>query len=233
VLRATWAAFSGDLREAAALSDRALAIVRESGEDVDQEHTAQQVMLARLRNRPASVDRPALRAFASRYAQLPVWTAMAADLDLRLGRADEALRSLQLASRDDLGAVTAARDGLFASAVLAEPAAALGTDALRRRLYDLLLPHAALNPVMDHGWATWGPVERPLGVLAAALGRPEDAAAHLERAVVLARGWGAAGWERVTLEQLATVRPLEAEERDRAAMLGDPAETVQPGKTTP
>ena len=151
-------------------------------------------MLARLRNRPGAVDRPALRAFASRYAQLPVWTAMAADVDLRLGRADDAQRSLLLAARDDFAVVTGTRDGLFTCAVLAEPAAALGTDAIRRRLYDMLAPHAALNPVMDHGWAAWGPVERPLGLLAAALGRPGDAAGHLERAAALARTWGAAGW---------------------------------------
>jgi hypothetical protein len=159
-------------------------------------------MLARLRRLPEDVDRPALRGFASRYADLPVWAAMAADLDLRLGRADDAARALRTAARDDLRVLAGSQDGLFGCAVLAEPAAALGPPELQRRLYDLLAPHAALNPVMDHGWATWGPVERPLGLLAAALGRHDDAVAHLGRAIELARGWGAPAWQRVAAEQL-------------------------------
>ncbi len=49
--------------------------------------------------------------------------------------------------------------------------------------YDTLLPHRRLFAVEGIGAAVRGPVERALGTLAAALGRPEDAAAHFEAAV--------------------------------------------------
>ena len=49
--------------------------------------------------------------------------------------------------------------------------------------------------MVDHGWAAWGPVARPLGQLAAGLGRPIEAAAHFSDAAELARGAGAPAWE--------------------------------------
>jgi hypothetical protein len=185
-----------------------VAIVREVSDDVDQEHVAQRAMLARLHDRADAADRPALRAYATRYADLPVWSALAADLELRLGREEDAGRLVASAARDDFGVLLASQDGLFAAVVLAEPVAAIGTDAQRRRLYELLTPYADLNPVMDHGWASWGPVERPLGLLAAALGRRDDAAGHLERAVELARAWDAKGWERLAAAHLARNKSL-------------------------
>jgi hypothetical protein len=48
---------------------------------------------------------------------------------------------------------------------------------------------------MDHGWTAWGPVARPLGLLAAALGRAGDASMLFDRAVMLSRRCGAPAWE--------------------------------------
>jgi len=206
LLRATWATFRGDLEQATELADRAVAIVREVSDDVDQEYVAQRAVLARLQDRAEEADRPPLRAYATRYADRPVWSALAADLELRLGRRDEAARLVAAAAREDLGVLSASQDGLFAATALAEPVAALGPDPLRARLYELLAPYADLNPVMDHGWASWGPVERGLGLLAAALGRRDEANAHLERAVALARGWEAAAWERLAAVDLARLQ---------------------------
>jgi hypothetical protein len=59
---------------------------------------------------------------------------------------------------------------------------------------------------MDHGWASWGPVERALGLLAVALGRRDVAVAHLERATQLARGWDAKAWERLAAADLARLQ---------------------------
>jgi hypothetical protein len=205
LLGSTWATFRGDLDRGTELSERAVAIVREVSDDVDQEHIAQRALLARLRDAPDVADRPALRAYAARYADLPVWSALAADAELRLGRAEEAARFAAAAAREDLGVLLASQDGLFAAAVLAEPVAAVGEPRLRARLYRELAPYAAVNPVMDHGWASAGPVERPLGLLAAALGRRDDALGHLGRAAELARAWGAAAWERLARAQLAGV----------------------------
>ena len=48
---------------------------------------------------------------------------------------------------------------------------------------------------MDDACAAFGPVARPLGVLAVAAGRYDDASSHFEHAVELARRWRAPGWE--------------------------------------
>jgi hypothetical protein len=48
---------------------------------------------------------------------------------------------------------------------------------------------------MDDAWAAFGPVARPLGVLAAAAGRADEAAQHLDDAIALSARWGAPGWE--------------------------------------
>jgi hypothetical protein len=119
--------------------------------------------------------------------------------------------------------------------VLAEPAANLGDPALIARLYELLLPDAERNPVMDHGWAAWGPVARSLGLLAAALGRPDEAAARMREAAALARAAGAPGWELRALADLAEPGDAErARALELAAELGLAPEAAQGGgKSTP
>jgi hypothetical protein len=73
---------------------------------------------------------------------------------------------------------------------------------------------------MDDAWAAFGPVARPLGVLAAAAGRPDEAAAHFDRAAALAAAWDAPGWELVTLsDRLRSGVPAPPAARDRALAL--------------
>ena len=73
--------------------------------------------------------------------------------------------------------------------------AAAGTGEQIEQLAAALAPHAGRNAVMDDAWAAFGPVARPLGLLAAAAGRREEAAGHFARAVELAARWDAPGWE--------------------------------------
>jgi hypothetical protein len=246
LLRSTWAGFQGRLAEANALADEALAMVQTVSQDADQEHTVQRLALAKLSWRPLQADRSALRAYAARYADLPVWAAMLANLAWDLGRADEARQALSAATRDDLTLIEQTADGLAAAALLAEPAVGLGDARLVARLHELLAPHAERNPVMDHAWTAWGPVARPLGLLAGALGRGDEAAAYFARAAELTRAWGSPGWElRVLGDWLASgaggapreallARGLylsrELELPWVAALLADAAEL---GKTTP
>jgi eukaryotic-like serine/threonine-protein kinase len=235
MLRSTWAAFRGRLAEAEGLAEEAVALVRQTAEDADQEYVVQRFTLAKLARRPEDADRPALAAYARRYEELPVWAAMHADLAHDLGRLDEARASLATAARHDLAVLARTRDARFGFAVLAEPAANLGDPALIARLYELLLPDAERNPVMDHGWAAWGPVARSLGLLAAALGRPDEAAARMREAAALARAAGAPGWELRALADLAEPGDAErARALELAAELGLAPEAAQGGgKSTP
>ena len=111
------------------------------------------------------------------------------------GRADEASQAIDAVDRDGFAWLAATPDGLEGCALIAEAVAGLGRRADAERLHELLLPLAGRNAVIDHGWAATGPFARALGHLAGALGRPDEARAHFERAAELARRWGAPGWE--------------------------------------
>jgi hypothetical protein len=213
VVEAAWATFRGSLEEGERLAAEALALNRQHGDDCEQEHTVQRLVLARLRWRPQDADVTRLREYASRYATLPVWEAMLASLELQLGRVDEARRSLHSYARDDFERVLRTQDQLAALALLGEVASGTGDHV--ERLYALLEPHAASNPVVDDAVAAWGPVARVLGLLAAADDRPDDAAAHFGSAVELATAWGAPAWAlRAVGDWLWTGVP-----GDRAALL--------------
>jgi hypothetical protein len=195
LLRATSAIFTGRLAEGAALAEDAAAQIGGAYEDAEQEVTAQRLTLATLRWRPADADFAALRAYAARYPDLGVWSAMLANLAWQQGRTQQVPDAVAAATRHGLQALIAGRDGLAASALLAEPVVAARDPELSEELLALLTPYRDHNPVMEHGWTAWGPVARPLGVLAAALGRRGEAATLFDRAVALGRHWGAPAWE--------------------------------------
>ena len=195
LLRATSATFSGRLAEGEALAEDAAAQIGGAAQDAEQELTAQRLTLAKLRWRPQDVDYAALRAYAARYRELHVWSAMHANLAWELRRADQVAEAVAATRRDGLQALLGGRDGLSACTLLAEPAAGLGDQALAEELLELLTPYRDHNPVMDHGWTAWGPVARPLALLAVALGRAGDASMLFDRAGTLSRRWGARAWE--------------------------------------
>jgi AAA ATPase domain len=92
---------------------------------------------------------------------------------------------------------------------LAELIAEVGGHPVAGWAYQQLLPCAELFVVEGIGAALRGPVQRHLGILAAALGDAEAAAAHFDRAVERARGIGATLYVARTL-------------RDAGVALSDP-----------
>jgi hypothetical protein len=208
VAEAGRAAFAGRLDEAERMTEEALALNRTHGDDCYQEYTVGRLVLALLRWRPQDADAAMLRGFAARYPHLPVWEAMLAALEWALGHAEAARRGVAICARDDFAAVERSPDFLPAAACLAEAAAGAGEPAHVERLYALLAPHAGANPVLEHMWAIWGPVDRPLGLLAAADDRPDDAARHFADALRLCDAWDAPAWAlRVIGDWLATAVP--------------------------
>ena len=79
-------------------------------------------------------------------------------------------------------------------AELGEAAAALGMLEACRRYYDALLPHTGTAVVIAAAVGFGGAVDHHLGVLAAALGRIDDALGHFERAAQMHEGLGARPW---------------------------------------
>src|SRR4051794_9053185 len=127
-----------------------------------------------------------IEALASGVIAVSAWRAALALLRVLCGDAEEGLAGARaLVAR--LPRIP--RDFFWLSAVtVLSEAVAVSRDAESAEpLYDALAPFAARFTTHSFG-ASWGSVERPLGLLAATLGRHEQAEAHLRAALVANRG---------------------------------------------
>ena len=107
----------------------------------------------------------------------------------QFGRLDEAARRLS-AVAPRLGGAPRDSEWLPMLAQAAETVAAVGSHPCAPALYELLAPYPGLFVVEGIGAAVRGPVDRHLALLAAAMGDPDRAREHRERAL---RAAGAAG----------------------------------------
>ncbi|MGZ4617860.1 MAG: ATP-binding protein [Frankiaceae bacterium] len=103
------------------------------------------------------------------------------------------------------------------AAMLAELAAAAGDEALCRRLYDRLAPHAGEIVVTGGAANVAGPVSLYLGLIASRLGRRTDAVAHLRHAVEASERLDARPWAARARHELACLP------RDKPTSAGSPA----------
>ena len=127
------------------------------------------------------------------------------DVRARLDAHGEAIRTMPMDS-----------EWLSTLAQLAQLIAGIGGHPLAEWAYGALLPYRGLFGVEGIGAACWGSVERPLGLLAASLGRTLEAVEHFDAAVAAHR---AAGWPlyvAVTLRDAGLA--LGDQERLRAAL---------------
>jgi len=94
--------------------------------------------------------------------------------------------------------------------------ASLGDERRAELLYGLLAPYGDRNALSVPDVAA-GSVARSLGVLAAATGRPEEAARHYEDALAMNERIGALPWLARTRHDYG--RMLQAHDADRAGAL--------------
>jgi tetratricopeptide (TPR) repeat protein len=109
-------------------------------------------------------------------------------------------------------------DGRSAAALAAEACALLGDARLAPRLYELLLPRDGLCILGGRGVYFRGAVARYLGLLAATMGREDDAVRHLESALETNTRAQAPPWIARTRLELARALPA-GDERRAAALL--------------
>ncbi|HYI17842.1 MAG TPA: hypothetical protein VD836_03990, partial [Solirubrobacteraceae bacterium] len=197
------ALFAGRLDEGERLAEEAVALNRRHGDDADQEHTVQRLALALERSDPSAVPLAALREYAARYPRLPVWRAMLARAEHALGHAGPARTAVAACARDGFAELLRTPDRLCGLVLLAEPVAAHGSPADVDALAAALTRQAGANAIMDAAWAAFGPAARAAGIVAAAAGRADEAAAHFGAAVALAARWGAPAWELAALSDWA------------------------------
>jgi predicted ATPase len=130
----------------------------------------------------------------------PPWLALQVAEAGDLERATLVMAGFTVEQSDGPGA-TIGYDLWFPS-IAAEAAARHGTSDLRRQLYERLLPLAGTHVVCGATVAYAGAVDHYLGLLAASLGEPGDAAAHLTTATAQHHQIGASAWAQLSaLEQ--------------------------------
>ncbi len=195
MLRGTRRLLAGDFEEGERLSREALAAREAQDPGASEIHVAQMVMLGLQRGTLGELERSGeLRRLADLYALVPAWEAMAAAQALAAGREAEARETLVRAARDGFAAVRDTDDRLSALVLLAGICAELGAGEHAEALHALLEPWADRCAVLDYGWAVLGSVSRPLGALAALLGRHDEAVARFEAATRVDAAMGAHPW---------------------------------------
>ena len=112
-----------------------------------------------------------------------------------------------LARYEAFDPATQAPDNLWLSQVgtVAEAAAAVGHRPLAGRLYEALLPFAGTALITAGAVDFSGAVDHYLGLVAAALGRPEEAAGHFRNAVAMHERLGARPWAARSNRELAAL----------------------------
>src|SRR5581483_8598093 len=205
VLAATGALLDGRLAEAERLAREALA-QRPLGLTSQPSQFYALLVFDVLREwgRLAELE-PALRAIADEYPAVPGWRCFLAALLLDTGRASEARAALAPLAATRFAGIP--RDGSFLLSVscLAEAVSELGEPEWARDAYALLEPVADRHVVAVYGATCRGAAARELGLLAASLGRLDDAALHLEDALARNVRTGARAWAARTRADLAGV----------------------------
>jgi len=108
-------------------------------------------------------------------------------------------------------AVWTGLEGLAAAAVVFS---AIGTTAQRVWTYDRLRPYAGTHVVVGGCASYHAAVDHHLGTLAAALGDTDSAEKHFQSALALHERLGAAGWARITEQELAALASSVASDNE-------------------
>jgi tetratricopeptide (TPR) repeat protein len=219
--RGMFAMLRGRLEEAERLVEEAEAIgARAASANAAILCPLQRWMLHRERG-----DHVAALAAMERVVQLaPVAASARTELAwslLEAGRPLEARTELERLVADGCAALERDSEWLPATMALAHVAAALPHPDAAGTLYGLLAPHAHRFAVEGIGAGTHGSMARQLGLLAAALGRREEAVAHFEAAL---QANGAAGSSLLVAHTrrdygAALQRLGDPADRERAAVL--------------
>jgi DNA-binding CsgD family transcriptional regulator len=182
----------GRLREAEAAAERSREWSRLlAGRDPSSVYGIQMFGIRREQGRLAELA-PAVRALAA-SERAESWRPGLAALMAELGMVREAGAELDRIRAEGLDRL---RPSLWLASLtyLADVCAIIGDAAMAELVYAELLPHSGSSVMIGHAVACYGAADRYLGMLAAAFGDRDRAAAHFEAALARDRAAGAATW---------------------------------------
>jgi hypothetical protein len=188
--RGTRALMRGDLAACEAFAEEAAAIGARA--ESDNAAVLTETLELYLRREAGRLDHDAVLARLAPYeAVLGTQLRVTAALILAdAGRVDEARARLD-ADQAAIRALPVDSEWLPSMVQLAQTIAGIGGHGLGPWAYETLLPYGHLFGVEGIAGAWCGSIERALGLLAATVGRTEDAASHFDAAVAANRAAGA------------------------------------------
>ncbi len=161
-----------------------------------------------------------VRASAHEFFWYPMHKAALCCLLLQIGRADEARAVFADIATDDFKAIYRDNEWLLGMSLASQACALLGDSSAAAVLYEQLAPYAGRHAI-GHAEGSVGVVDAYLGLLAATLGRLDDAERHLVAAIVLLEEQGGRPWKAHAQHDLANVlrRREHDDDAKRAAEL--------------
>jgi tetratricopeptide (TPR) repeat protein len=165
-------------------------------------------------------EKAAVRASVQEFPWYPLHRSALALLLIELGRVEEARDLFATLARDEFSIFYRDNMWLLGISMASEACALLDDRATAATLYGQLAPFAGRHAI-GHAEGSVGAVDRYLGLLAATLGRLDDAVQHLDEAVAMNQRMGARPWTAHAQHDLARVlrRRDSAGDRERAAEL--------------
>jgi DNA-binding CsgD family transcriptional regulator len=150
------------------------------------------------------------------------WRPGLAALFAEVGMVDEARRELERVRREGLDQF---RQTLWLGSLtyLADAARAVGDAATAALVYPELLPLAGVNVMIGHGVACYGSADRYLGMLAATLGRTDEAEERFLAAAELERSMRATTWVAHTAYEHGRTLVAAGDEERAAPLLAEAA----------
>jgi len=212
-VRATLATFEGRFDEAERLIPEVFKMgLRAQGSMAVVYRTIQLYTLRREQGRPGEVE-DAVRRAVHDFRTYPVLRCILAHLAAELGRTDEAREILEHFAAQGF-TLAPPEEWLYGMSLLAEVTGCLGERRHAAALYDSLLPYAHVAAVSAPDACT-GSISRPLGILAVAMERWEEASRHFNDALKMNRKMGARPWVAWTQFDYAQMLATRNLSRDR------------------
>jgi hypothetical protein len=147
-----------------------------------------------------------IRRSVAEFPTYPIVRCVQTHLLAELGAHDEARAALEALTRGRCAALPFDEEWLVSTCLLADAAAVLGAAEASAVLYELLVPYDD-HVAISYPEVSIGAVALRLGVLAATIGRRDDARRHFADALAMHARIGARRWHART-------------ERDAARLLG-------------
>jgi DNA-binding CsgD family transcriptional regulator len=176
----------GDFERVPALSEHALYVgSRLQGSDADGVYAVQMFTLHRERGTLGQFA-PFIQSLLGDGPEAGVWSPGLALLYAEIGELAQARSLLESLATNDFGAINSDELWLTSMMFLAEVCVAVDARAYAEAIYELLLPHRGKAVVFGPGIVCYGPVDRPLGLLAVVSREWRDADRHFSVAAEVA-----------------------------------------------